>query len=154
MDIDMSRQFMTAATIDILHQTGSNVFIKMLAIIILTPLIEIFVLIKAGQTIGVFPTVALVLATGVAGAYLTRTQGFEILRRIQQDLAQGRLPADTLLDGALVLAGSIFLLTPGFCTDLLGFCLLLPAPRQFVKGFIRPRLQAMIDEGRFTIRRF
>ena len=88
MDIDMSRQFMTAATIDILHQTGPNVFIKMLAIIILTPLIEIFVLIKAGQTIGVFPTVALVLATGVAGAYLTRTQGFEILRRIQQDLAQ------------------------------------------------------------------
>ena len=127
-------------------------FIKLIAAIIFIPILEIFVLIKAGETIGVLPTVALVIATGVAGAYLAKTQGFEVLKNIQQDLAAGRLPGDTLLDGALVLAGSIFLLTPGFCTDLLGFCLLLPAPRRIVKTFIRPRLQQMVDEGRFTIR--
>jgi UPF0716 protein FxsA len=127
-------------------------FIKLIAAIIFVPILEIFVLIKAGETIGVLPTVALVIATGVAGAYLAKTQGFEVLKNIQQDLAAGRLPGDTLLDGALVLAGSIFLLTPGLCTDLLGFCLLLPAPRRIVKTFIRPRLQQMVDEGRFTIR--
>jgi UPF0716 protein FxsA len=129
-------------------------FIKIIAAIIFIPILEIFVLVKAGEAIGVLPTIALVIATGLAGAYLARTQGFEVLKNIQSNLAEGRLPADTLLDGALVLAGSIFLLTPGFCTDLLGFCLLLPAPRRMVKAFIRPRLQTMIDEGRCSIRRF
>ncbi|HKK00837.1 MAG TPA: FxsA family protein [Desulfuromonadales bacterium] len=129
-------------------------FIKIAAFIILIPLLEIFVLIKAGEVMGVFPTVAMIIATGIAGAYLARTQGFEVLKNIQRDLADGRVPADSLLDGALVLVGSVFLLTPGFCTDLLGFFLLIPAPRRIVKAVIRPKLQTMISEGRFSIRRF
>lgn len=129
-------------------------FIRLLALFTLVPLIELYVLLKVGGLIGIAPTVALILLTGVAGAYLARTQGFDLLRRIQAEMAEGRLPASELLDGAMVLAGGVLLLTPGFCTDLLGFSLLVPFTRRHIKQFARFWLQRMIESGHLHIRRF
>ena len=81
---------------------------------------EIYVLLQAGEIIGLGPTIALVLLTGVAGAYLARTQGSETVRKIQLALERGEMPTEELLDGAMILAGGLTLLTPGFCTDLAG----------------------------------
>ncbi len=129
-------------------------FIRLLIFFIVVPLVELFVLLKVGGLIGAVPTIALILLTGIAGATLARTQGFVILQKIQGDLAEGRLPTEELLDGALVLAGGVLLLTPGFCTDLLGFLLLVPLPRKFCKSLARVWLQRLIEKNQVTFRRF
>jgi UPF0716 protein FxsA len=130
------------------------VFIKLFAYFLLIPLVELFVLLKVGGLIGIGPTIALILLTGLAGAALVRSQGFVILGRIQENLAQGRLPTEELLDGALVLAGGVLLLTPGFCTDLLGFLLLVPLTRKYSKGLVRLWLQRLIEKNRTTVHRW
>lgn len=129
-------------------------FIKLLALLTIGPLIELYVLLKVGGLIGTGPTIALIILTGVAGAYLARTQGFDLLRRIQTEMNQGRLPASELLDGAMILIGGVLLLTPGFCTDLLGFSLLTPFTRAHIKKLVRFWLQKMIESERIDIRRY
>ena len=128
--------------------------IRLFILFAVIPVIEIYLLIKVGSLIGALPTVALVLSISLAGAWLVRHQGFEILRRIQSELAQGRLPAAELLDGAMVLVGGVLLLTPGFFTDLLGLLFLIPFSRAVIKQFALLWLQRRLSRGTITIRRF
>lgn len=129
-------------------------FIRLLFFFTLVPVAELYVLLQVGSQIGVGATIALIILTGIAGAYLARTQGFDLLRRIQTELSAGRLPTSELLDGAMVLAGGIVLLTPGFLTDITGFVLLVPFTRNLIKGMVRHWLQKAIDSGQITFRRF
>ena len=126
-------------------------FIKLIIIFISIPIIEIYVLLEAGEIIGLWPTIGLIFLTGIAGAYLARTQGSDTARRIQIALEQGEMPTEELLDGAMILAGGITLLTPGFVTDLLGFCLLLPVTRSLIKEFARKWLRKMVNNGQVHI---
>jgi UPF0716 protein FxsA len=128
------------------------VFIKLLAIFIFVPLLEIYILIEAGRIIGVAPTIVLILMTGIAGAWLARSQGLELLRRIQNETARGEMPASALIDGALVLVGGLLLLTPGFFTDLLGFSFLVPLTRDFWRKILSAWLQKQIAQGSVNIR--
>jgi UPF0716 protein FxsA len=118
------------------------------------PVIEIYLLIKVGQLIGGLPTVLLLLSISGLGAYLVRSQGFRIVTRIREELAQGRLPAAQLMDGALVLVGGMLLLTPGFFTDFLGIFFLIPLTRKLIKAWIGLWLQARLARGRFPTHRF
>ena len=86
-------------------------FLRLLLLFILVPLIELFLLVELGTVIGIGPTVLLVVATGVLGAWLARRQGLEVLTRVSEDLAQGRLPTDALIDGVLILIAGAVLLT-------------------------------------------
>ena len=129
-------------------------FIRLLIVVILLPLAEIFVLIESGRAIGVWPTVLLVVLTGIAGSWLMRHQGLALLGRIQAELAAGQLPAGPLLDGALVLAGGLLLLTPGFCTDLAGFTMLVPTTRRWWRRCLQQWLAGQLAARRLTIRRF
>lgn len=127
---------------------------KLFVLFTVIPVAELYLLIKVGRLIGAPSTVALVLLISLAGAWLVRHQGFEILRRIQADLGQGRAPAAELLDGAMVLVGGVLMLTPGFFTDLLGILFLLPPTRAAIKLYARRRLQRRLSRGTITIRRF
>ncbi len=128
--------------------------IRLFILFTIIPIIEVYLLIKVGSLIGAVPTVALLLAISMVGAWLVRHQGFELMRRIQSELAQGRLPAAELLDGAMVLVGGVLLLTPGFFTDFLGLFFLIPATRAIIKQFVRLWLQRRLSRGTITIRRF
>ena len=128
--------------------------VRLFILFTVVPVIELYLLIKVGRVIGALPTVALVLGISLAGAWLVRHQGFEIARRIQAELAQGRLPAAELLDGALVLVGGVLLLTPGFFTDFLGLFFLIPFTRAVIKQLLGRWLQRRIGRGVITIRRF
>lgn len=126
--------------------------IRLLILFTAVPIIEIYLIIKTGQIIGPLPTVLLLLAISFAGAWLVRAQGFQTVRSIQSELAQGRLPATQLLDGAMVLAGGVLLLTPGFFTDLLGIFFLMPLTRPLIKRLIGSWLQSRLKRGTFVIR--
>ncbi|BDV44011.1 membrane protein FxsA [Geotalea uraniireducens] len=128
--------------------------LRLFLLFTIIPVVELYLLIRVGRLIGALPTVALILAISMAGAWLVRAQGFAILGRIQTELAQGRIPAGELLDGALVLAGGILLLTPGFFTDFLGLFFLTPPTRRIIKQFLGLWLQRKLASGQFVIRRF
>jgi len=128
-------------------------FIKLLIIFVFVPLMELYILIEAGRMIGIGATVGLIMLTGVAGAWLARTQGLEILRRIQQETANGQMPAQTLIDGALILVGGLLLLTPGFFTDALGFSFLVPITRKLWRKGLSAWLEKQVRQGSVTIYR-
>ena len=129
-------------------------FIKLLILFTLVPVIELYVLIEAGRQIGVGATIGMIFLTGIAGAYLARSQGFNLINRIQTDLNQGRIPAEEMMDGAMILADGLLLLTPGFCTDLFGFCLLTPVTRQFFKVWLKKWLNYKLQRGEIHFRQF
>ena len=120
-------------------------FIRLLAVFIIIPLIELVILIKVGSYIGLWPTILIVVLTGVVGAALARYQGFLIINKIRSDVSSGRVPARELIDGLLVLIGGIVLLTPGFLTDIFGFVLLIPVTRNLIKGFVRNQFERMAN---------
>ncbi|NCP04600.1 MAG: membrane protein FxsA [Deltaproteobacteria bacterium] len=129
-------------------------FIKLFLVFIFVPVMEIYVLLSVGSLIGLWPTIGLILATGIAGAQLARVQGISVLFSIQQELAQGRMPTSELIDAAMILAGGLLLLTPGFCTDLLGFLLLAPFSRKPLKQYLAKIFARAIKNGQIQINRY
>jgi len=89
------------------------------------PLIELALLIEVGSWLGLGPTIALVLTTGMVGAWLARAEGVRAIRAIQTEAAAGRVPGDELFNGILILVAGIVLITPGVLTDLAGILLLV-----------------------------
>lgn len=131
-----------------------NVFIKLLAIFIFVPLMELYVLLEAGRLIGVGATIALIVTTGAAGAWLARSQGVAVLRRMRSETACGQMPASSLIDGALILVGGLLLLTPGFLTDVLGFSFLVPLTRELWRKVLSRWLEEQVRQASVTIHRF
>ena len=129
-------------------------FIKLFLVFIFVPVMEIYVLLSVGSLIGLWPTIGLILATGIAGAQLARVQGISVLFSIQQELAQGRMPTSELIDAAMILAGGLLLLTPGFCTDLLGFLLLAPFSRKPLKQYLAKIFARAIKNGQIQVNRY
>ena len=109
-------------------------------VFIVVPMVEIAVLIQVGSALGFWNTIALLLLVSLVGAWLTRHEGFYVLRRIREQLERGRIPGDELVDGGLVLAAGLLLLTPGFVTDGVGLLLLFPPTRAPVRALVRRRL--------------
>ena len=114
-------------------------FGKLFLLFALVPVAEIYVLVSVGGVIGVFPTIALVLLTALAGAHLARLQGMSVMQRIRENLDQGFMPAEELLDALLIFLAGMALLTPGFLTDLCGLLILLPATRNIFKRWLRKK---------------
>ena len=109
------------------------------------PLVELYVLIQVGSEIGALPTIALSIFTALLGSVLVRQQGFSVLFRAQQMMANGEAPAFEMLEGAMLLLVGLALLLPGFITDAVGFLLLIPPLRRAVilwilrsRGIVRP----------------
>ena len=118
----------------------------------LTPLIELALLLKVSQYVGVINTVMIVVITAVLGAGLTKYQGLSILFKIRREVMEGRPPGDSLLDGVMILCGGFVLLTPGLLTDAFGFLLLIPLTRQYIREFVKKQLKRKIDRGKLQWR--
>jgi UPF0716 protein FxsA len=109
------------------------VLILVLLFIVL-PIAELYVIIKVGEAIGVLPTIALLIADSFIGVALARSQGRLAWMRFNQALAEGRVPAREVFDGAMVILGGALLLTPGFITDIVGILCLIPPTRALFRG--------------------
>ncbi|KAB0667508.1 FxsA family protein [Oryzomonas japonica] len=128
--------------------------LRLFLIFTIVPIIEVWLLIKIGRVIGALPTVAVLLAISLAGAWLARSQGFRVVAAIRDELAAGRMPGAQILDGALILTGGILLLTPGFFTDFIGLFFLIPATRTLLKRWLGIWLERRLRQGSFVVRRF
>lgn len=109
----------------------------LVALFIVVPIVELFVIIKIGGLIGVWPTIALLLADALLGSLLLRHQGRGAWRRFNEALAARRFPGREVADGLLIAIGGTLLLTPGFVTDIVGLILLVPPTRAIIRRLLR-----------------
>jgi UPF0716 protein FxsA len=121
--------------------------LALVAIFILVPLAELYVIFKVGDAIGVIWTIVLLAADSIIGSILLRAQGRAVWRRFNLALSEGRMPHREVVDGVLVIFGGAFLLTPGFLTDIAGLILLLPPTRAVVRRLVVRRLGRRIAVG-------
>jgi UPF0716 protein FxsA len=109
----------------------------LVALFIVVPIVEIYVIVQIGSLIGVLPTIALLLADAVLGSLLLRHQGRGAWRRFNAALSERRFPGREVADGLLIAIGGTLLLTPGFVTDIFGAILLIPPTRAVVRRLMR-----------------
>jgi len=126
---------------------GFSVWLRLVILFTVIPLIEVVIFIEMGSRIGAWSVVFLILLTGVTGAWLARREGIRVLRQIQDELTGGRVPGSELMEGGLILAGGILLLTPGFFTDMVGLGLLFPQSRRRLAGYLIRYFKARLEPG-------
>jgi len=129
-------------------------FTKLLILFVIIPVTELYILIEVGKRIGSLTTISIIIFTGILGSYLVKNQGFMILKKIQNDLNDGIMPGDSLIQGVIILAGGILLLTPGFVTDTVGFIFLIPASRNVIKKYLLKWLKGKIEKGNVYYKEF
>jgi len=117
-----------------------------LLVFFLTPIIEMYLLIRVGGYIGAWPTIGLVMLTAVVGVALLRVQGLSTLTRGMGRLEGGELPAREMAEGILLAVAGALLITPGFCTDAAGFLILVPPVRAAVAQRMLSRV-VMVGPG-------
>ena len=125
-------------------------FLKLFALFIILPLVELALLMKLGAIFGVLHTISLVIITGVIGALLVRQQGFRVIAEFQNSLLEGRAPTDSIIEGPMILIAAAFLLTPGIITDTLGFILVIPYTRGIIRDYLKQYFAAKVAEGAYT----
>ncbi len=107
---------------------------------IIVPIIEITLLINVGQWIGVWYTVGLVLLSAFIGVNMLRIQSLSTLSRARQKMDQGEIPGREMGEGIVLAVGGALLVTPGFVTDIVGFCCLIPFTRHALIRFVSQRM--------------
>ncbi|ARD47185.1 membrane protein FxsA [Sporosarcina sp. P37] len=121
------------------------------ALFILVPTAELAVLMLSGKTIGILPTITIIIATGIGGAYLAKKQGLRAWRDLQYRLANRETPGKALVDSVCILLGGLLLLMPGFITDIAGLLLLFGGPRKILYPFIVKWIYNKIRSGQIRV---
>ncbi len=124
---------------------------RLLLLFIVLPAVELGLLIELGQRIGTLETLALIVVTGIVGASMARSQGLSLLSRVRKQISAGEMPADSLLDGLMILIASALLVTPGVFTDAFGFLCLIPAFRALLKRELVRRFRRAVEENRVQV---
>jgi UPF0716 protein FxsA len=129
----------------------------LVALFIVVPLVEIYVIIQVGQAIGPWWTILLLIADSILGSWLIRHEGSRAWRALREALDSGRMPAKELADGALILIGGTLMLAPGFVTDAFGILMILPVTRplfrRLLTNVVANRLVVIGPGGPGTARR-
>jgi len=116
--------------------------------LLIVPIVELWLLLQIGDVFGLWVTVALLIGTAFAGAWLAKREGLRVLRSWHQATAELRLPDEGVTSGLLVLVGAALLMTPGVLTDVAGIACLVPVSRRALARLIERHLAA-----RFTVAR-
>jgi UPF0716 protein FxsA len=126
------------------------VLARLLLLFTIVPLLETYLLYLGATQVGFWPTVALVLVTGLLGAALGKREGLKVWRSWTEALSEGRIPEEGILGGVLVLIGGVLLVTPGVLTDITGMLLLLPPSRRVIAKQVRKYLEKRFASGTST----
>ncbi len=127
---------------------------KLFLLFSVIPVIELAILIEIASFMAIAPTVIIVILTAIIGAYMVRLEGLGVLYRIQNNMQQGTFPADELISGMMILIAGALLLTPGFFTDIIGFLMVIPVSRNFIKDIVKKYIEKNISSDDIHINRF
>lgn len=123
----------------------------LIALFIIVPTAELVVLMLSGKTLGILPTILIIVATGIGGAYLAKKQGLRAWRDLQFRLANKETPGKALIDSACILLGGLLLVMPGFITDVVGLLLLFSGPRKIIYPFIVKWIYNKVRSGQIRV---
>lgn len=126
-------------------------FLALLVLFTVIPAIEIFLFIEIGGQIGAFNTFMIVIVTGIVGATLAKSQGLQIIQKIQTEINSGQLPADQFFHGLLVFGGGLLLITPGFITDIIGICMVFPGTRHIILIYAKDLIMKGVQNGNIHV---
>src|SRR3546814_16788650 len=98
----------------------------LIPLLLALPLAEIAGFVIVGRMVGVWATLALVMLTSLLGMLILRRQGLQMLRGLSSEGQQGRLPGESVINGAMIVVAGLLLLLPGFVTDIIGLAPLAP----------------------------
>ncbi|MGG3478825.1 FxsA family protein [Peribacillus frigoritolerans] len=122
-----------------------------LMFIIAMPVVEIIVLLLSGNLIGFWPTLFLIAATGLIGAYLAKRQGMETWKKAQDQIRYGMMPGNEIIDGICIFIGAALLLSPGLISDIMGLILVFPPTRNLLKPIVIRFIMNRMNKGKVTI---
>ena len=120
---------------------------RVLALILLLPLFEIFTFVQVGGKIGGLWTILLTLGTAFFGVFLVKTQGLRTVNNVREQVQNGEMPGQAVASGVMLFVSGALLIVPGFLSDSLGLLLLLPFVRSaiagsLIQGFVQKRANA------------
>lgn len=143
------RQHVTRPRVHLFQLTAdiSSMLGRLLALFLITPVLELALLIRLGEWIGFWPTIGIIVATGMAGTFLARREGLSVWRRFNERLGAGGLPGRELLDGVIILIAGALLITPGVLSDVAGLVGLIPATRGLIRRYVNRRIQRAVERG-------
>jgi UPF0716 protein FxsA len=121
--------------------------LALILIFVVVPLAELYVILTVSDSIGLAPTLAILVADSLLGSWLLKSQGRAVWQRFNETLRAGRVPHREIVDGVLVIFGGAMLITPGFLTDILGVLLLLPPTRKLIRSLVMRRLGQRVAVG-------
>ncbi|MEW5550404.1 FxsA family protein [Peribacillus frigoritolerans] len=122
-----------------------------LMFIIAMPVVEIIVLLLSGNLIGFWPTLFLIAATGLIGAYLAKRQGMETWKKAQEQIRYGMMPGNEIIDGICIFIGAALLLSPGLISDIMGLIVVFPPTRNLLKPIVIRFIMNRMNKGKVTI---
>ena len=118
-------------------------------LIILIPIIEIYLFIKIGNEIGAFNTIFLIFLTATIGIVYARYQGTNTIKSGLKQLLNNEIPINELISGTAIALAAIFLIIPGFATDIFGFFLLIPITRKIILNFFSIKIRKKNKKNNF-----
>jgi UPF0716 protein FxsA len=124
----------------------------LLPALLLVPVAEIILLLYAGNTIGIMPTLLLILVSGIGGVYLAKRQGLRALTDLRNRMGTMEAPGNAVVDGVCIFFGGILLIFPGFISDVAGLLLLFKGPRNMIRPLIVRWIYKKMKQGQIVIR--
>lgn len=118
--------------------------LKLFLLFTVVPLVELLLLVWLWSVTSLLFTLAVILVSGFVGAAMARREGMNVWMQGQREMAMGRFPADSMIDGVIVLVGGILLITPGILTDIVGFSTLVPPIRAVYRGWLKRNFRGRV----------
>lgn len=124
---------------------------RIFALFLIMPVVELALLVQVDKLIGFWPTVGIILFTGLLGGYLAKREGLAVWNRFNQKMAEAAIPGKEILDGVIILVAGALLITPGVVTDVFGFLGLLPPTRALIRKMVQKRIDRAMQRGAITM---
>ncbi len=131
-----------------------SMFSRLLALFVIVPAMELYLLIQIGQLIGGLETFGIIVITGLIGSYLAKSQGLSVWMKLQTKLSSGQIPGRELIDGVIILVSGALLLTPGVLTDVIGLFGLFPLSRACLRKYLTAKFSVGLSSGNIKFSAF
>ncbi len=119
----------------------------LILLFVVAPVVELYVIVQVAGAIGWLPTLAFLVLSSVAGAWLTKVEGLGVLRRMRGTIDEGQLPADEAIDGLLISVGGLLMFVPGFLSTVVGLALMVPPVRSLLRPVVRSRIRRRVERS-------
>lgn len=125
-------------------------FLLFISFVVIAPLVELYFIVQVGQSIGLLPTIALLIAISAVGTSLIKREGVKVYREFVAAIRRGEEPAEQIVHGVCLLTAGVLMLAPGFLSDIVSLTLLVPPIRRLIAAVVLRRSTKRITVIRAT----